>query len=273
MGDAPQAPAALPTDWLATGLVGVPAAVLAGTAFNHAPTPLHVAGVRELHTSFFKALCGLGSAAEARAAFAHYMKEVDRPDPAAATGQRRSRASYLKLLQGWGLDANGAAGAVLKGWAESRFGVLPVFHRERLERFPSPPWVTYLEEKAFWRYQHTQLLQQLDLLFEFCQWMLVHHRLLGPGPCVTLWRGSNRIEEQVVAGSLQARHCTVRLNSLVSFSTTREHASCFGDWLLCAEVPLCKLLLVPGLLDTRSLQGEAEVLAVGGLYDVEASYV
>ena len=46
----------------------------------------------------------------------------------------------------------------------------------------------------------------------------------------------------------------------------------FGDWLLCARVPLCKLLVVPGLLDTRSLQGEAEVLAIGGLYEVEASY-
>ena len=35
-------------------------------------------------------------------------------------------ASYLKLLQGWGLDSNSAAGAVLKGWVESRFGIVPV---------------------------------------------------------------------------------------------------------------------------------------------------
>jgi NAD+--dinitrogen-reductase ADP-D-ribosyltransferase len=37
-------------------------------------------------------------------------------------------------------------------------------------------------------------------------------------------------------------------------------------------VPLCKLLLVPGLLDSPSLQGEAEVLALGGLYEVEVRY-
>ena len=95
---------------------------------------------------------------------------------------------------------------------------------------------------------------------------------MGAGPRVALWRGSNRCEEQIVEGSLRARHCTVRLNSVVSFTTTREQAEWFGDWLLCAQVPLSKLLLVPGLLNTNSLRGEAEVLAIGGLYDVEASY-
>lgn len=272
MGEQPAPHSTQHADWLATSLVGVPAAVLASTAFNAAPSALHVAGVRELHADFFDALARCEGAAAASAAFAHYMKERWRAPSAAPAAARRWRASYLKLLQGWGLDANGAAGAVLKGWAESRFGVLPVFHRQPLARFPSPAWVAYLEEKACGRYLNSQVLQQLDLLFEFCQWMLARHALLGPGPCVTLWRGSNRIEEQVVAGSLQARRCTVRLNSLVSFSTTREQAGCFGDWLLCTRVPLSKLLLVPGLLDTRSLQGEAEVLAVGGLYEVEASY-
>ena len=52
----------------------------------------------------------------------------------------------------------------------------------------------------------------------------------------------------------------------------KRQAEWFGDWLLCAQVPLSKLLLVPGLLNTNSLRGEAEVLAIGGLYDVEASY-
>ena len=43
----------------------------------------------------------------------------------------------LVLLQGWGLDANGPAGAVLKGWVESRFGIVPIFHKAPLQRFPS----------------------------------------------------------------------------------------------------------------------------------------
>lgn len=269
-------PAVETARWYSTSMVGVPAPVLASVSFNRAPQPLHVAGVHAVHAPLFNALANTQSAPEARALFAHYMRErfvLDRPAaPAASTGAHHWRVSYLKLLQGWGLDANGAAGAVLKGWAESRFGLLPAFHKAPLGRFPSPAWVHYLQDKGAARYHNHQILQQLDLLFEFCQWMLARHALLGPEPVVTLWRGSNRIEEQVVDGSLRDRRCTVRLNNVVSFSTTREQAGWFGDWLLCARVPLCKLLLVPGLLDTRSLQGEAEVLAIGGLYEVEASY-
>jgi NAD+--dinitrogen-reductase ADP-D-ribosyltransferase len=64
----------------------------------------------------------------------------------------------------------------------------------------------------------------------------------------------------------------MRLNNLVSFSRSAEQAGCFGDWVFAAQAPLSKLLLVPGLLNTRSLQGEAEVLALGGDYELEASY-
>ncbi|CAD5371948.1 NAD(+)--dinitrogen-reductase ADP-D-ribosyltransferase [Rubrivivax sp. A210] len=264
--------------WTATNLVGVPASLLAGTAFNAAPQPLHVAGVREAHAGLFERLARCDGLAEARKLFARHMSDSFALTPlpvlqeVTADPPHRWRPSYLKLLQGWGLDSNGGAGAVLKGWAQSRFGVIPVFHKVALGRFPSPAWVAYLEEKAANRYEGNYVFHQLDLLFEFCQWALARHGLLGAGPRVTLWRGSNRCEEQIVAGSLRQRHCTVRLNSLVSFSTTREQAGCFGDWLLRAEVPLTKLLLVPGLLDTNSLRGEAEVLAIGGLYEVEASY-
>jgi NAD+--dinitrogen-reductase ADP-D-ribosyltransferase len=158
---------------------------------------------------------------------------------------------------------------------ESRFGLVPAFHKAPLARFPSPAWMAYLEEKAASRFHNNNIFQQLDLLFEFCQWMLARHPPLGTaadGTHVWLWRGSTRCEEQVVAGSLRERRCTVRLNNLVSFSRTPEQAGCFGDWVLRARVPLTKLLLVPGLLNTTSLQGESEVLALGGDYEVQARY-
>lgn len=265
-----------PAQWYTTNLVGIPAPVLASTAFNAHPVPLHVAGTRESHPGLFALLNRCTDMAEARGVFGHYLSLAFGLAPRGADGStgpaRRRRASYLKLLQGWGLDANGAAGAVLKGWVESRFGIVPVFHRAPLARFPSPAWIGYLEEKSGGRHHNNNIFQQLDLLFEFSQWMLARFRPLGEGPCVTLWRGSTRCEEQIVAGSLQRRRCTVRLNNLVSFSLTREQAGCFGDWLLQAEVPQAKLLLWPGLLDTASLHGESEVLAIGGDYDVVASY-
>ena len=268
-----------PARWYTTNLVGVPAPLLASTAFNAHPQPLHIAGARECNPGLFALLQRSRDADEARAVFAHYMSlafGLARPSDEArgeASGDRRRwRSSYLKLLQGWGLDSNGPSGAVLKGWVESRFGLVPSFHGAPLARFPSPAWVAYLEQKGASRYHNNSIFQQLDLLYEFCQWMLARFALLGGGTHATLWRGSTRCEEQVAAGSLRERHCTVRLNNLVSFSTTRAEAQCFGDWVLEARIPQCKLLLVPGLLNTTSLHGEAEVLAIGGDCEVEARY-
>lgn len=258
-----------PRRWYSTNLVGVPTGVLASTAFNAHPQPLHVAGAREGNAGLFALLERTREAAEARAVFAHYMAlafGLDQAEP------RRWQASYLKLLQGWALDANGRAGAVLKGWVESRFGLVPAFHKAPLARFPSPAWVGYLEDKSASRWNNNNIHQQLDLLFEFCQWMLARHRLLGEASAVRLWRGSGDCEQQLVAGSLRARRCTLRLNNVVSFTRDRDRAACFGDWIFEAQVPQCKLLLVPGLLDTRSLDGEGEVIAIGGDYEVAASY-
>jgi len=264
-----------PRRWYTTNLVGVPAPLLASAVFNEHPQPLHIAGARETNSGLFALLARCGSPDEARSVFAHYMSLAFGLERAAArdgSEARRWRSSYLKLLQGWALDSNGPAGAVLKGWVESRFGLVPAFHAGPLGRFPSPAWIAYLEQKGASRYHNNSIHQQLDLLYEFCQWMLARFALLGDAPWVTLWRGSTRCEEQLVAGSLRDRHCTARLNNLVSFSRSESEAQCFGDWVLKARVPRVKLLLVPGLLNTTSLHGEAEVLALGGDYLVEARY-
>jgi NAD+--dinitrogen-reductase ADP-D-ribosyltransferase len=39
------------------------------------------------------------------------------------------------------------------------------------------------------------------------------------------------------------------------------------------RVPLSKVVVAPGMLPGQVLQGEQEVLALGGDYEVEASYV
>lgn len=273
-----------PSRWYSTNLVGVPTPVLASVAFNAHPLALHIAGTREAHGGLFALLARSSSLPEAQDMFGHYLEIAFglRPAPAdaCAAERRRWRASYLKLLQGWGLDANSPAGAVLKGWVESRFGLVPAFHHEPLGRFPSPAWVRYLEEKGASRYHNNCILQQLDLLYEFCQWALRRFRPLaaltppGDDEHLRLWRGSNRCEEQRVSGTLQRgqRHVTLRLNNLVSFSLDRERASCFGDWILEARVPLAKLLFFPGLLPGRSLSGEGEALVIGGDYDLVAAY-
>lgn len=267
-----------PPTWYSTNLVGVPAPVLGSPAFNAHPVALHIAGTRETHPGLFALLRTSAHAEEASEIFMHYMSLAYglQPDPAPSSPAeaRRWRASYLKLLQSWGLDSNGPAGAVLKGWVESRFGLVPSFHKARLERFPSHAWMKYLEEKASSRFHNNCILQQLDLLYEYCQWALQRFRPFGEQRHVALWRGITRCDEQILAGDLRSRnrHLTVRLNNLVSFATDAEHADCFGDWLLKAQVPLVKLLFHPGLLARAPLSGEGEVLVIGGDFDVEASY-
>jgi NAD+---dinitrogen-reductase ADP-D-ribosyltransferase len=282
-----------PQHWYSTNLVGVPAPVLAGAEFNAHPRALHIAGTREAHSGLFALLERSGDLHEARDVFVHYLSiafGLRKPEPHElgsldAAEQRRWRSSWRKLLQGWGMDANGPAGAVLKGWVESRFGMVPIFHKAPLGRFPSPAWMGYLEEKSASRFHNNCIHQQLDLLYEFCQWAQRCFALppsstpasdQGEGHTAThllLWRGSTHCEEQLVQGSLQDRHCTVRMNSIASFSLSRDDAGCFGDWLFRVRVPRSKVLLLPGLLPGQVLQGEQEVLALGGEYAVEAAYV
>lgn len=272
-----------PHRWYSTNLVGVPTRLLGSARFNANPVPLSIAGTREAHPGLFALLDRSEDLNDAREIFMHYLAiafGLRRPDPGelaslGAAEQRRWHSSWRKLLQGWGMDSNGLAGAVLKGWVESRFGLVPSYHKQPLARFPSPPWITYLVEKSASRLNNNNIHQQLDLLYEFCQWALRRHPPAGipeTGRHLRLWRGSTRCEEQLVAGTLQGRHCTLRLNNIVSFSLTQEDAGCFGDWVLDVQVPLCKVLVFPGVLPGQVLQGEQEVLALGGDYDVVARY-
>ena len=272
-----------PQRWTSTNLVGVPTAWLASAGFNERAPDLHIAGARETQPGLFALLDRCGDLTQAREVFVHYLsiafglQAPEKPaiGSAASAEQRRWRGSWRRLLQGWGMDANGVAGAVLKGWVESRFGLVPTFHKAPLAHFPSPAWVAYLEDKTSSRHHSNNIHQQLDLLYEFCQWALARFPLPAPqmtGRHVRLWRGSNRVEEQLLQGSLRERHCRVRLNNIVSFSLSPEEASCFGDWVFELLVPRSKLLVFPGLLPSQVLQGEQEVIALGGDYDVVARY-
>ena len=185
---------------------------------------------------------------------------------------RSYRSTYVKLLQGWGFDANAPAGAVLKGWVESRFGIAPTFHKAPLEHFPSEAWMRYLEEKLSSRFHNNCILLQLDVLFEYAQFCLERFQPFGPGTHVQLYRGAQRAEVQLLSGSIKERRGVIRLNNLVSFSLSRERAEEFGDVMLIAQVPIAKLLFYPGLVQDRVLNGEGEALVLGGDFEVDLSF-
>ena len=255
-----------------TNLVGVPSGLLASEAFNAFPLPLHISGTREAHVSLFARLNGTASAAEASRVFQDYMAVVFGLDQQPQPGERRRyRASYLRLLKDWGFDANSPAGAVLKGWVESRFGLFPSFHKAPLRRFNSSAWLTYLEEKMSGRFHNNSIYMQLDVLYEFCQWMLARFHAVGQKH-VRLFRGCNDLREHQLLQKLPRGEALLRLSNLVSFTSQADIADEFGDTIIDAQVPLCKILFYKELLQSHPLRGEAEYLVIGGDYRVKMSY-
>lgn len=265
--------------WSATNLVGVPAELIGSIAFNRHPVSLSIAGTRESARGLFLLLEQAASLAKAAEIFEHFMQLTFglKPDPSARqrSERLRYRANYRKLLEGWGFDSNGPQGAVLKGWVESRFGLVPTYHGGALSRFPSAAWVRYIEEKMVSRFHGNCINLQLDLLYEYCQWAAQRFGVLpeGNNSTIPVWRGVDSLDEhRVLSGSLRERHAIVHLNNIVSFSLSRSHADQFGDWILATHVPVSKLLFFPRLLGRSILSGEGEVIALGGQYEVQAAY-
>ncbi len=255
-----------------TNLVRIPTEVLAGAAFNDTPSPLHISGTLAEHADLFARLERTGEAAEAADTFQLYMSELfgispDFSGSPGKDGRKRFRSSYLRLLKGWMFDSNNAEGAVLKGWVESRFGLLPTYHKTPIRRLSSEAWTTYVEEKLSSRFNNNLIHQQLDLLFEFCQWSV--GRLLGPDRShIRLYRGVNDFDEHHIVERTDRRNVVLRLNNLVSFTNDRTIACQFGDYILEAMVPVVKLLFFRDLLPRYPFQGEGEYLVVGGDYRV-----
>ena len=121
------------------------------------------------------------------------------------------------------------------------------------------------------RFHNNAIYVQLDLLFEFCQWAI--ERFAFPGQThLTLFRGINAFDEHRIVERTGKRTAVVRLNNLTSFSSDRGIASCFGDTILTARVPVSKIVFFNGLLSSHPLQGEGEYLVIGGEYRLTAEY-
>jgi len=265
-----------------TNLVGLPTDLVASAAFNDHPLPLHISGVREMNKNLLEMLSQSEDLADSGNAFYCYMMAMFGIDPEQrekerekeqSTGirVRRYRSSFLRLLKGWGYDSNGPEGAVLKGWVESRFGLFPTFHKSRINRVAAPAWADYVEEKMSSRFHNNAIYTQLDMLFEFCQWAL--ERYAAPGRThLTLYRGTNSFDEHQIIERIDKRRVTMRINNLASFSSDRDVAGCFGDTIVTAEVPVCKIAFFNTLLPIHPLKGEGEYLVIGGQYRVTASY-
>jgi len=249
----------------------LPAAVLGGVAYQKCPQPLSLDGVMELHRAFFRSLKPFDKVATRASCFRDYMSScflLDNLDQAGLNKDGnfvRPKADYLRTLRGWMFDADGQEAAVLKGWVESRFGLLAQHHLGKLGDYDSSSYRAFQSARARGLYNTNALESQLDLLYAWCQYEL--HQRYPDIKHFQLFRGANRWSQHDVLSHGGKEQYVILLNNLNSFSEDKECADAFGDCLLECSVPLTKILYFPGLLP-GVLPGEKEFLVIGGLYEV-----
>ncbi len=252
----------------------LPAVVLGGLTYQQHPSPLLLDGVAELHSDLFRRL-EKAPVAQAPEVFRDYLTvhfRLERPEEMGFTGRRKSRAkaNYIRMIRGWSFDSDSREGAVLKGWVESRFGLMPRHHGESLRDPSGEPYRRYLEMRAQGLYGTNALEAQFDLVYTYCQHALA--KAHPNAPHVTLYRGVNRLADHDVLEKLDNGRYVILLNNLSSFTCSRERACEFGDYILEVAVPLTKIFFYCGLLP-GVLQGEDEFLVIGGVVDVALSTI
>jgi len=179
--------------------------------------------------------------------------------------KRVYRASYLRLLRGWLFDSNRPEGAVMKGWAESRFGLMPLFHRESIPNINCQAYWSYLTERMTPRFHNNSIFAQFDLLYEFAQYYL--QRFGNEERKITLYRGANDVKrDSQIIEKREKKLWIVRNNSLVSYTSSMERASEFGDTILRIDAPFEKIVCFPELLPGGIPQSESEYIVLGGDY-------
>jgi NAD+--dinitrogen-reductase ADP-D-ribosyltransferase len=248
----------------------LPAVILGSLTFQRHPVPLEIDGVRHLYRDLFERLSLIDNAGERAGQFVDYMCVhflLERREDVGWTStmkKDRSRADYRTLIRGWLFNPDGLEAAVLKGWVESRFGLIPRYHAGIIRTTADAAYLAYLEAWSTGLYNTNALEAQLDVVYAFCQYEL--RRRLPDISHLRLYRGVNHLEEHEVLAK-DGRKRTMILNSLSSFTDRLERTYEFGDDALATDVPLSKIVFYQGLLPGL-LQGEGEHAVLGGVYEV-----
>ncbi len=244
----------------------LPPWVIASHHFDEDPRPIELQGVREASAGLFRMLDGIDDPDERGRRFDDWVSvrfQLHHWQEQETDGARRSlRNSYLRFLRGWAHDSSTVEGAVLKGWVESRMGIPPTFHRERLAGPDDGPWAAYVADRTRGHAFTSAIDAQLDLVYAYTQYELARRR---PGQrWLTLWRGQNDLPAHEVVERLGPREWVLRMNNLCSFTDERERAWEFGDVVLEARVGVPRIFFAGHLLPRSILRGEREHLVIGG---------
>jgi NAD+--dinitrogen-reductase ADP-D-ribosyltransferase len=252
----------------------LPAAIVGSLTYQQHPVALQLDSVAELYADIFNRLRKLENPVVRSRHFMAFMaaqfqlEHLEEMGFDAEARFDRSRATYLRQIRGWLFNPDSIEGAVLKGWAESRFGLIPRFHHTPIRHPADQSYRVYEQEWAQGLYNTNALETQLDLLYSYCQFELAQkfkHRTH-----ITLYRGCNHISEFEsfdANGNHAGTRRTILLNNINSFSDSRERADEFGDYVIQVEVPISKIVFYNQLLPGQ-LAGEDEYVVLGGLSEV-----
>ncbi len=251
----------------------LPPQILGGLTYQQHPVKLCIDGVAELHRQLYSMLDQTDDHSVRAARFMDYMAVVFRlhqlEDAGFSEDDARGRADYLHLLRGWLFNSDNREAAVLKGWVESRFGLVPIYHQGPLKDKTSNHYLAYQAARAGGLYGTNALESQLDLMYSYCQYEL--GKQYGPDQLITLFRGINKPDQLEVLQQQDKKSSIVLLNNLNAFSHTRERAEEFGDYIMEVNVPWQKILYYSQLLPNHHI-GEDEYLLIGGVYRVSTQY-
>ncbi|WP_022850368.1 NAD(+)--dinitrogen-reductase ADP-D-ribosyltransferase [Limisalsivibrio acetivorans] len=251
-----------------TNRINIPSWLFASRVYNTSAQEIHISGVNEYYGDIFRAISECGDISESCRIFESAMTELFNLD---LRHRGKRVGSYLRLLKGWLFDSNNIEGAVLKGWVESRFGLVPFFHKEIIKDINCKEYYDYMVEKMNGRHNKNMMFHQLDLLYTYIQTMLGGY--FGEyTPHVTLYRGVNNLEEHRIIERKSKREVCIEQNSLVSFTASREVAESFGDYILEVKVPYTKVFFFATAMPTVSFCGEDEFIILGGRYDTTIRY-
>lgn len=247
----------------------LPPWIIASREFQDSPQALEIDGVRATDKRLFARLHALPDPEERGQVFHDYLSvkfRLHEWNQHQASARASLRHSYLRFLTNWGADSNGHAGAVLKAWVESRFGLRATYHKGLLAADPAAQ-ERYATDRMRGAAQTMGVAMQLDLLYTFCQDELARRH--PDQRHLTLYRGTHDPDEYAVRDGDTRDATLVQLNNLSSFTSDREVAWEFGSSVWEVQVPLPKIVFFSGLLPRHLLEGESEYLVLGGEYRVQ----
>jgi len=248
--------------------------IIGSEEFQADPRPIEIDGVRTTDSQLFRLLKDIGDPEERSGLFQSYISTKFSPDHGSEEQSGdKPFLNYAHFLRSWGADSNGHAGAVLKAWVESRFGLLATYHNGCLAE-DAAAREGFMLDRMRGAARTIGVLMQLDLLFTYCQDEL--SRRLPGARWKTLYRGTHDPEEYSIrsrpddSGAKPNRLALVQLNNLSSFTSDREVAWEFGSQVWEVQVPISKIIFFSGLFPESLLAGESEYLVLGGYYNIRS---